>query len=166
MCERYVYFFDTLKRCPEIHPSLSPCPLIEVDSVLPVTSNTLVQAASDRKLSLSFYIAMYCSHISLVDMGDRYVQVGVYVMTCISNGGRSCGGRLLRSGVVEVWSWASLGLWERLNFLTAIRSNNLRGSPIYYTDFKPWTIDPPRAPKLLVCALPPFRLCAPFTHWW
>jgi hypothetical protein len=111
VCERYVYFFDTLKRCPEIHPSLSPCPRIEVgNSPLPVCRWS--RPHLNRKLSLSFYVALYCSHISLVDMGDRYVQVGVYiyVCVCISMGGRSCGGRLVEGGVVEVWSWASLGL--------------------------------------------------------
>ena len=41
-------------------------------------------AAFERKLFLSFYIAMYCSLTSLMEMDCRYVQIGVY--ECISMG--------------------------------------------------------------------------------
>jgi hypothetical protein len=61
------------------------------------------------------------------------------------------------------WSWAQ-EVYKRLNLLTAIRSNNLRGSPICYSNFNPWTIDPP-GPLNRWCVRRPLpALCAPFTQ--
>jgi hypothetical protein len=46
-------------------------------------------AASDHKLSLSVCIAVYCSLISLMDMGCRYVQIGVVYVSLLGDAAAS-----------------------------------------------------------------------------
>ena len=108
-------FFDTLKRGAVNFIQACPPALSEFQSH---RSGKLSAAGYFESVGpgciliasclIRFILLPYVLYPHIIDGCGWQIRasMGIY----ISMGGRSCGGRLSKSGIVEVWSWAGLGL--------------------------------------------------------